>query len=110
MAHAMEFIEKEDLSRLNLVLELDKQRGAIITHTMQKFRSDTWLIARANFRILNGMAYTKPASARIAIPAVPDPSVVNPKSEEEFVTKYDASKSDVPEGKMWEGTSPIRMS
>ncbi|CAI5477160.1 unnamed protein product [Closterium sp. Yama58-4] len=93
MAAAMEFTEKEDISRLHLVLELDKQRSAIFTHVMQKYRSDTWLIARANFYILNGMAYTKPASARIALPAVPDPTVVKPKTEAEFTTTFEASKS-----------------
>ncbi|CAI5993755.1 unnamed protein product [Closterium sp. NIES-64] len=60
MAHSMEFTEKEDLSKLHLVLELDKKRNGCCMHAMQKFRSDVWLIVRAFFRIFNGLKYTKP--------------------------------------------------
>ncbi|CAI5523055.1 unnamed protein product [Closterium sp. Naga37s-1] len=91
MAHSMEFTEKEDLSKLHLVLELDKKRSGYCTHAMQKFRSDVWLIVRAFFRILNGLKYTKPPTARIALAAAPDALVVTPKTDEEFTEKYAAT-------------------
>ncbi|CAI5505741.1 unnamed protein product, partial [Closterium sp. Naga37s-1] len=60
MAHAMEFTEKKDLAGVELVLELDKERSARFTHSMQKdfqghvVHSDAFLLCGLARTGLNG--------------------------------------------------------
>ncbi|CAI5536013.1 unnamed protein product, partial [Closterium sp. Naga37s-1] len=91
MAHAMEFTSKEDLSRVHLVFERDRARSKCFNTHMQKLRSDIWADARAQFRVRNGLPYTKPVTSRVVPPATPDPTVVEPITDEQFPRKYASS-------------------